>query len=70
MLERLTKEQKKTILKKVRNSQNIEWLAVLLTHCQMKYWYDPCGKSGYDISPHLSEIALACVKRIKAVKDL
>lgn len=69
-LDRMDHEVKKNLIHTIKTTDDIEWLATLVTNAQMDYWYDPCGKSGFDINPHLSDISVMCLNRIMRLKKL
>jgi len=55
-------------IKSIRTSTNIDLLTRIVWDEQADYWYDPCGKSGFDINRSLTRPAAVALERIARIK--
>ena len=64
----LSARDKAEFVRKIKQSTNIDWLIRIVWSQQSDFWYDPCGKSGYDINRSMTKPAAAALERIARIK--
>jgi len=61
---------KQEVIEEIMNSSDTRRLTHILLDQQFDGWYDPCGKSGYDLNQWLSRLSVDVISRIREIADL